>query len=299
MKRSVLNRLLAPALLVSLTFASCAVSKAAAEAHRGVKYTVPGTAQLMDIYVPEHASGRLPAVVYIHGGGWLAGSRSGGEAFVDHFTGRGYVFCSVDYRFSNEAIYPAQIEDCKCAIRYLRANAAQYHIDPDHIGVWGYSAGGHLVSLLGTTAHVAKLEGKGQWQNESSAVQAVVDWYGPSHFDPKFFKEYTNPDGRRMMLQLLGGENMQLAADASPVTCVSKGDPPFLIMQGDKDPLVPASQSRDLYDALKTVGDDVALKIIPGAGHGGPEFFSADNIIMIDAFFDRILKPAKPEGGAE
>ena len=268
----------------------------AMEIHRGIKYVVPGTAQLMDIYMPEHVTGTLPAIVYIHGGGWLAGSRSSGEASAKHFTGRGYIFCSVDYRFSSEAIYPAQIEDCKCAIRYLRANAAQYHIDPAHIGAWGDSAGGHLVSLLGTTAHVAKLEGAGPWQNESSAVQAVLDWYGPTDFDPKFFKEYTNADGRRMMQQLLGSlDDTQLAADASPVTFVARGDPPFLIEQGDKDPLVPVSQSRALYDALKAVDDDVALKIIPGAGHGGGEFFTADNITMIDAFFDRVLKPAAPE----
>jgi len=307
------NRLLTAALLAVMTAGTYGISEAASahrlgarcfadalapamEVHKDVKYTIPGTAQLMDIYVPAHVKGTLPVIVYIHGGGWLAGSHSGADAYATHFTGRGYIFCSADYRFSSEAIYPAQIEDCKCAIRYLRANAAQYHIDPAHIGVWGDSAGGHLVSLLGTTAHVKRLEGNGQWQNESSEVQAVVDWYGPSYFNPKFLKEYTNPDGRRMIQQLLGGlDNAQLAADASPVTFVAKGDPPFLIMQGDKDPLVPVSQSRDLYDALKAVDDDVALKIIPGAGHGGAEFYTPDNITMIDAFFDRILKPGSAE----
>jgi acetyl esterase/lipase len=257
-------------------------------------YTTSGPEQLMDIYTPKGAAGALPAVVYIHGGGWAAGSRSHQDGPADHFTKQGYVFCSIDYRFSDVAKYPAQIQDSKCAIRFLRANAAKYRIDPKRIGVWGDSAGGHLVALLGLTPKVKRLEGDGGWQKQSSAVAAVVDWYGPSDIRPEGLGVYTNPAGIDLITRLLGDpNNAKLAADASPITFVTKDAAPMLIMHGDKDSLVPVSQSQKLYDALHAAGADVTLKILPGAEHGGPQFVEPENVALIDAFFARMLKPGK------
>lgn len=273
----------------------------ALDVHTGIQYTETGTPELIDIYEPkvaaaaaaEGASSR-PAIVYIHGGGWVGGSRSGVAIAASHFVGQGYVFCSIDYRFSNQAKYPAQIEDCKCAIRFLRGHAKDYKIDPNRIGVWGDSAGAHLAALLGTTAKVPRLEGKGGWEKESSAVQAVLDCYGPADLEPDAFTTYTNLQGQKLVHQLLGDPiDLKLAHDASPLKFVAKGDPPFLILHGDKDDLVPVSQSQSFYDVLKAAGNDATLKIIPGAGHGGREFFSLENILLIDGFFERTLKPAK------
>ncbi len=132
----------------------------------------------LDLYLPEKAEGRLPLVVWIHGGAWWAGSKDGCPAVP--LTAKGYAVASINYRLSQHAVFPAQIEDCKAAIRWLRANAAKYHLDADHIGVWGASAGGHLVAMLGTTGNVKELEGKGGNLDQSSRVQCVVDWFGPS-----------------------------------------------------------------------------------------------------------------------
>jgi len=266
----------------------------ALDVHTGIQYTESGTPELIDIYEPKDAaSADRPAVVYIHGGGWAAGGRGGVAIAAAHFIGRGYVFCSIDYRLTGEAKFPAQIEDCKCAIRFLRAHASQYHIDPNRIGVWGDSAGGHLAALLGTTAKVPRLEGKGGWETESSAVEAVLDCYGPANLEPEAFTDYKNPQGEKFLHQFLGDPiDPKLAHDASPIKFITKGDPPFLILHGDKDDLVPVEQSQAFYDALKAAGNDATLKIIPGAGHGGSQFFSLDNILLIDGFFERTLKPS-------
>jgi acetyl esterase/lipase len=241
--------------------------------------------QKLDLYLPEKAEGKLPVIVWIHGGAWQAGSkdRCPGLGFVR----RGYAMASVGYRLSQHAKFPAQIEDCKTAIRWLRANAAKYHLDPDHIGVWGASAGGHLVALLGTAGNVKELEGKEGNLDQSSKVQAVVDWFGPTDFR----QMRGGPDSP--VSKLLGGavsENKEKAALASPVTHVSKDAPPFLIMHGDMDPTVSVTQSEALAQALKKAGVDVNLKVLQGAKHGGAEFSSPESLTLIASFFDKHLK---------
>jgi acetyl esterase/lipase len=189
---------------------------------------------------------------------------------------------------SQHATFPAQIEDCKAAIRWLRANAAKYHFDPDHIGVWGASAGGHLVALLGTTGGMKELEGKEGKLEESSRVQAVVDWFGPSDFRKIGVAPKTSP-----VVKLLGGqisETKEKAALASPLAHVARGEPPFLIMHGDKDATVPLAQSEMLADALKKAGVEVTLKVLKGAKHGGPEFSTPESRKLIEEFFDKHLK---------
>jgi acetyl esterase/lipase len=146
----------------------------------------------LDLYLPEKAESRLPLIVWIHGGGWQAGSKEACPTV--YLAAKGYAVASINYRLSQHAAYPAQIEDCKAAIRWLRANAAKYHLDPDRVGVWGGSAGGHLVALLGTTAGMKELEGKGGNLDQSSRVQCVVDFFGPTDFvtwNPDFNKPAT------------------------------------------------------------------------------------------------------------
>ncbi len=241
--------------------------------------------QKLDLYLPEKdASAPLPVIVWIHGGGWQGGSKANCPAAG--FVPQGYAVASINYRLSQHAKFPAQIEDCKAAIRWLRANAAKYHFDPDHIGVWGASAGGHLVALLGTTGDLKKWD-VGDNLNQSSRVQAVVDFFGPSDF------RSIKGSAESPVSKLLGGpvpDNKEKAAEASPITHVAKGDPPFLIVHGDMDPTVAVSQSEQLAEALKKAGDDVTLKILPGAKHGGREFAAPETRTIIKDFFDKHLK---------
>ena len=247
----------------------------------------------LDLYLPEKAEGQLPLVVWIHGGGWQMGSKDGCPAVP--LTAKGYAVASINYRLSQHAVFPAQIEDCKAAIRWLRANAAKYHLDANHVGVWGGSAGGHLVALLGTTGGVKELEGKGGNLDQSSRVQCVVDWFGPTDFvswDPNFNKTVYS-----MITHLLGdtaSENKEKARKASPLFYVSKDAAPFLIVHGDQDNLVPLAQSEALADALKKAGVEVKLVVVKGNGHGGPGFNSPENRKLIEDFFAKHLHKEKP-----
>jgi acetyl esterase/lipase len=244
----------------------------------------------LDLYLPEKAvKGRLPVVVWIHGGAWYAGSKNDPSPAVPLAT-KGYAVVSISYRLSQHAVFPAQIQDCKAAIRWLRANAAKYHLDPDHIGVWGISAGGHLVALLGTTAGVKEFEGRGGNLDQSSRVQCVLDWFGPTELTTMGVEG--DPPGSPVAL-LIGGpaqQNKEKARKASPLTYVTKNAAPFLIMQGDKDDIVPLRQSQLLAEALKKAGVEVTLKVVKGNGHGGPGFSSPENQKLIEAFFDKHLR---------
>jgi acetyl esterase/lipase len=207
----------------------------------------------------------------------------------------GYIIVSVDYRLSVEAPFPAAIEDCKAAVRWIRANAATYHFDPDHIGAWGHSAGGHLAALLGTSGGVAELEGGGDNLNFSSRVQAVCDMSGPSDI-VQFYEAVSNsnegmaPIARSSIEQFLGGsvqQNKEKAIAASATTYVSKDDPPFLIIHGANDMSIPVSQSELLASKLKAAGVPVTLIVDENRGHGvgGPAFAPE-----ISSFFDKYLK---------
>ncbi len=267
------------------------------KAHRDLAYVVNGhERQKLDLFVPEKADGPLPLIIWIHGGGWQNGSKDGCPPLRNGYTQRGYAVASINYRLSGHATFPAQIEDCKAAIRWLRAHAQEYHLDPQRVGVWGSSAGGHLVALVGTSGDVKTFD-VGPNLEQSSRVQAVCDYYGPTDFTvfvstPGYESHATasSPEAK-----LIGGavlENQDQAARANPITYVSKDDPAFLIVHGDKDPVVPLNQSQLLYDALKRAGVSVHFHTIKGAGHGqgfgGPEIEP-----MVAAFFDRVLK-AKP-----
>jgi acetyl esterase/lipase/G:T/U-mismatch repair DNA glycosylase len=244
----------------------------------------------------------LPVIVFIHGGGWFEGHHNRGIAPLLHFAERGYLCVTVEYRLSDEEKFPAQLEDLKTAIRYLRARAKELHLDAQRIGVWGQSAGGHLAALLGTSGGVKELEGTGGWRKFSSRVSAVIDWNGPVDFlEPgeleRLMKQKQDEGWKEIAMErLLGGlvsENKTKAVRASPLTYVSRDDPPFLIMHGDEDQTVGLGQSQLLYEALKRAGVDVTFNVIKGAGHFGVDGISplqSDFAAMMDAFFDRHLK---------
>jgi acetyl esterase/lipase len=261
---------------------------------RDVEYARAGdTALKLDLYRPESSAGPLPLIVWVHGGAWRGGSKTFSPAIA--FSGRGYVVASIDYRLTGVAPFPAQIEDCRAAIRWLRANAAKYNIDPKRVGAWGGSAGGHLVALLGTSGEVTGWDTVGGNTDQSARVQAVCDLYGHSNFDieklPGWARNADSVFGR-----LLGGpvdERKEVARQASPITYVSADDPPFLIVHGDQDRTVPIEQSDMLEAALKKSGVDATFVRVKNGGHGfGPdsEPRPAEIREKVLAFFDKHLK---------
>lgn len=234
-----------------------------------------------------------PLVVYIHGGSWRAGSYRSCE--LASLTEHGFAVASIEYRFTNVAIFPAQIHDCKGAIRWLRANAGKYGYDASRIAVIGTSAGGHLAVLLGTSADVADLEGTvGGNLDQSSRIAAVVDYYGPTDFvlRAKTHPERANAKGSSTF-GLLGGpaiEKTEQAKRASGVTYVSADDPPLLIIHGDKDKTVYLDQSESIRKAYEAAKLDVAMILVPGGGHGGKEFFTGENLRRVQEFLDKQLR---------
>lgn len=268
-------------------------------AQRDLVYAKIGERELrLDLYKPT-AEGTPPLVVWVHGGGWRRGDKS--NCRLLWLAAEGYAVASVEYRLSGEAKFPAQIYDVKGAVRWLRANAKRLGYDATKVGIGGSSAGGHLAALMGTSGGVKSLEGDvGGNLEHSSRVDAVYDMFGPSHLatmadghpDPARRLGATSPEG-----QLLGGavaENAEKAKGASPTTYVTADDPPFLIAHGDKDRLVPLSQSTKLdalLDAVKVPSD---LLVRKGAGHGGRNFEGPDLRAAIKVFFKKHLKAKAP-----
>jgi acetyl esterase/lipase len=244
-----------------------------------------GERQMLDLYLPATGT-NLPLIVWIHGGGWTGGSKEKppGLRFLRH----GFALASINYRLSQDALFPAQLIDCKAAIRWLRAHATENGINPNRIGVWGASAGGHLVALLGTTGDTKEFD-TGENSGVSSRVQAVCDWFGPTDFTSELKQESLDS----LEARLIGGpisQNLQKAQRANPIHYISKDDPPFLIMHGDKDPVVPLHQSELLADALKKAGVEVTLRVVPGGEHGGPEFRKLEQLDRLFLFFEKSLK---------
>jgi acetyl esterase/lipase len=245
---------------------------------------VNGTVLTLDLYRPEKISGSLPVVVWIHGGAWRRGRKERCPAVV--LVQDGFAVASVDYRLTRTAPFPAQIEDCKAAVRWLRANASTYDLDPDHIGAWGMSAGGHLAALLGTSGGVPELEGDGDNMQYSSRVQAVCDVAGPA--DLPALKN-VGPKRTAAIEALLGQpleKDRAKALAASPIHYVSRDDPPFLIVHGEGDRVIPVEQSQRFYEELRKAGVNATLKM-PQVGHQG---VMMDAVKDAEVFFNATLK---------
>ncbi|MBI5687474.1 MAG: alpha/beta hydrolase [Verrucomicrobia bacterium] len=271
---------------------------------RDIAY-VPGgdEAQRLDLYLPEKpADHPLPLAVSIHGGGWKGGTKAWApSAFM---VPKGYAAASIEYRFSQKAIFPAQIQDCQAAIRWLRANSKKYNFDPDRIGVMGASAGGHLSALVGTAGGKKAFAPIGGNEEQPDRVQAVCDYYGPTNFNTvmqqaeadknvrNVFKFNTPSDPYSCLIGVSLGSDKQKGDAVSPVHYVSKDNPPFLILHGTHDALVPYAQSMEFAAALKAKGVEVLLQTIPGGGHGGPGFNKPALSGLIQNFFDKHLKGA-------
>jgi len=252
---------------------------------------VPGFRPLvLDLHVPR-TSGTFPVLVWAHGGGWARGSRTMGHVIdlVQH----GYALAAVQYRLSGEAKFPAQLHDLKAAVRWLRASAPQFRLDADHIGVWGASAGGHLVSLLGLTANRPEFEGTvGEHTDPSSAVQAVIDYFGVTDFFAMQRPAEGTPGGNPVT-GLLGfpiADRPDEARQAMPLSHVRSDAPAFLIVHGDADPVVPPAQSDALHAALTRAGADSTSISLPGALHEDPAFWSDETLGQVRAFLDRTLR---------
>lgn len=249
---------------------------------------VDNTHLLLDLYIPKSINNKpLPIVVWIHGGGWQNGDKN--DSPLIDLTRYGFAIASIDYRLSGQAKFPAQIEDVMEAVSWLRTNAKKYNLNPKFIGAFGHSAGGHLAALLGTSGE------------EGSKIQAVCDLCGPTDFTKVFGT--TNKEGQKYIdyenavINLIGGkpeEHIEKVKAANPINHITNQAPPFLLIHGNKDMVVPYSQSMILFDALITKGLKAEIIIAENQDHGLD--FEADNkklVVKIVKFFRKYLREQK------
>ena len=271
--------------------------------HSNLAYVANGHPRhVLDLYLPQKPATSRPVVIAVHGGCWRNGDKAGNAhlgAAIPSLLREGFAVASVNYRYSSQAIFPAQIHDLKASVRWLRANAATYGLDANRFGAWGTSAGGHLAALLGTSAGVAAMDGELGVTGQSTRMQAVVDWFGPTdllRMDEQRLADgmtHNRPNSPESLL--VGGplqSRVDVARAANPITYVTPDDPPFLIMHGDRDALVPYQQSELLNAALVKAGVVTKLLKLVGAGHGDREFRSERSLRTMIEFFERRLRPA-------
>ena len=291
MSRAVLTTSRCAVLL--LVTMSCARGQAPPEvrSQNDITYTKVGDRELkLDMTRPAEGDGPFPAVVVIHGGAWRAGNKADVHAVMSMLAQHGYVTISPQYRFCPKDLFPAQVYDVKAAVRWLRTHAAEYKVDPDHIGATGFSAGGHLSLMLGLTGPNDGLEGENLPADApSSRVQAVVNFFGPTDFAASDLPDVS----KGLLKDFLGGtpaEKPELTKQASPVTFTTSDDPPILTFQGTKDPLVPHTQAFTLTDALTKAGVPGRVELLIGAGHGWGGDDIKRTLDETREFFDKYLK---------
>jgi acetyl esterase/lipase len=257
-----------------------------------IEYSNPDNQHLMVNMARPKGDGPFPAVLCIHGGGFRAGNRQGYDGLIKKLAERGYVGITTSYRLAPKYQFPAAVHDVKAAVRFLRANAAKYHIDPKRIGVTGGSAGGHLAQFLGVTAGVAEFEGTGGNAAQSSSVACVVNYFGPSDFTKSYGKSV---DAAEVLPLFLGGnleQARQKHIQSSPLYWVTPNASPTLCIHGTKDPYVAYEQAVWIVDKLLNAGVEAELVTMQGAGHGfsGADAERADAAMF--AYFDKHLKQA-------
>lgn len=286
-------------MLIAVTFESTCQAEIVVE--QDLVYGKGGDVELkLDLARPKDGEGPFPGLVLIHGGGWAGGKRQDFKPVMQQAAEKGYVAITITYRLTEpdpatklgKVPFPAQIEDCKCAVRWLKANAKKYHVDPDHIGVGGASAGGHLSLLVGLTDARSKLEGQGGNADQSSRVQAVVNIFGPTDMADCW---RLSPQARPFIEGLLGKPEDAVDAykAASPVTYVTDDDPPVLTLHGASDTLVPPSQAQLLDDAMKLTKAKHELLILEGQGHGFGGDAQKKAADAMWSFLDKNLKVKK------
>ena len=269
-----------------------------------ISYATISPAQKLDIYLPEEGNGPFPVIISIHGGAFMFGDKAD-EQVTPMLEGlkHDYAVVSVNYRLSGEALFPKNINDVKAAIRWVKAHAATYKMNPDKIALWGGSAGGNLSALAGTSGDVKELEDLSLGNaNQSSRVQAVVDWFGPTNFllmDEQLIatgngkpdhSEANSPESKLMGQKITEiPSKVQLA---NPETYISKDDPPFLIEHGAKDQLVPTQQSVNFAAKLTPVlgKEKVTIHLLEDTRHGGAPFETKENLTLVFHFLDTVLK---------
>jgi acetyl esterase/lipase len=261
----------------------------------GIEYTnTDGQHLQLNLARPKSGEGPFPAVICIHGGGFRAGHRDGYNTLCLRLAERGYVALTVSYRLAPKYQFPAAVHDVKAAVRWLRANAEKYRVDPQRIGVTGGSAGGHLAQFLGVTAGIRQFEGEGGHPGQSSAVACVVNVYGPSDFTQSYGKSV---DAAEVLPLFLGGNVQQERRRhilASPLYWVTPEAAPTLCIHGTEDKYVAHEQAVWLIDRLQAAEVPAELLTLPGAGHGfkGDDAQKADAALF--AYFDKQLKaPAR------
>ena len=253
--------------------------------------------QQLDLFLPRlNYNKRMPLIIWIHGGGWIEGGKSDSPA-ID-LARLGFASAAINYRLAPKSIFPAQIHDCKAAVRWLRAHAQEYKIDPNRIGVWGLSSGGHLAALLATTSYTNELSGSLGNNEISASISACCDWCGPT--DLIKFRSQCAPDATYSTISppdlidlLLGGpadENEELARKASPVNYVREKCPPILIMHAKEDPIVPFIQSQIFANKLEEAGAPVELIKVKSDEH---VFLTEGTFKTVTEFFRQKLKDAK------
>ncbi len=256
---------------------------------------VDGQPLQLDLYLaPATEAAPTPLIIWVHGGAWRAGSKA--DVPIQALVARGFSIASVDYRLSPVARFPAQAHDIKAAIRFLRANAAKHRFDPQRFVIAGSSAGGHLAALVGVSNGHPELEGTvGEHLAVSSDVQAIVSFFGASNLNTILAQ--STPHGLSVRLPalelLLGGqptEQPDLAKLASPVTHVDDHDPPLLLIHGDQDPQMPINQSHELEGAYKLVQRRCQFEVIYHGAHGGPLFFDATRLELVEKFLRESLR---------
>ena len=258
---------------------------------RGIEFANPGDQHLqLDLARPKNGEGPFPAIVCIHGGGFRAGTRDGYDAMCVTLAQKGYVAITITYRLAPAWQFPAAVQDSKAAVRWLRANAAKYHVDPARLGAMGGSAGGHLALFLGVTGRVDRFEGEGN-REQSSAVQAVVSYSGPSDFTKSYGKSV---DAAEVLPLFFGGDlstKLRRHIVGSPLNWVTPEAAPTLCIHGTADNYVAFEQAQWMVDRLKASGVEAELLPFEKAGHGlkGEDAQKADAAMI--AFFDRQLKP--------
>lgn len=260
--------------------------------------TVDGIQLALDLYLPE-GEGPHPAVVYLHGGAWQEGDKSAdGETRLAALAAHGIAVLSANYRLLNQALFPAQIHDVKGVIRWVRAHGAEHGLATERVGVWGASAGALLGSLAALTPGDAEFEGStGGNLDASSAVDAVVHWFGPVDLVSGEHRSWLEKILLAPPLEppLFGVESLDGVQDraraASPLHRVSAAAPPFLVSHGDRDRVLPESEGASFHDALVRAGATSSYVVVGGAGHEDHAFDSAANLAMTAAFLLSSLRP--------